>query len=162
MHLCEAIVLRCRSLAFKRCTGVWRPEADESPFQGDEEGVSPPRGQREARGVGPAGAGVLRCLSGAKTKDPRNSIGVRGSRRTAATYSPNWWVSTIGDGELNFSVRNGKRWFLTAIATAVYDLRERSRDCQPARPCAPIDTLRRKSLSRTYSLLQFHLRRIFP
>ena len=125
VHLCEAIVLRCRSLAFKRCTGVWRPEADESPFQGDEEGVSPPRGQREARGVGPAGAGVLRCLSGAKTKDPRNSIGVRGSRRTAATYSPNWWVSTIGDGELNFSVRNGKRWILTAITTAVYYLREK-------------------------------------
>ena len=40
-------------------------------------------------------------------------------RKTAATYSPNWWVSTIGDGELNFSVRNGKRWFLTAITTAI-------------------------------------------
>ena len=26
--------------------------ADESPWKGDEEGVSPPRGQREARGVG--------------------------------------------------------------------------------------------------------------
>gem|GEM_PF-2730769 len=25
--------------------------------------------------------------------------------------------STIGAGELNFSVRNGKRWFLPAIAT---------------------------------------------
>ncbi len=41
-----------------------------------------------------------------------------GSRRTAATYSPNWWVSTIGAGELNCSVRNGKRWNLTAITTA--------------------------------------------
>ena len=49
-----------------------------------------------------------------------------GCRRTAATYSPTWCGSTIGDGELNFSVRNGKRWFLTAIATAVYDLRENS------------------------------------
>ena len=48
-------------------------------------------------------------------------------RRTAATYSPNWWVSTIGVGELNFSVRNGKRWFLTAITTAIYDLREKTR-----------------------------------
>ncbi len=47
-------------------------------------------------------------------------------RKTAATYSPNWWVSTIGDGELNFSVRNGKRWFLTAITTALYDLREKT------------------------------------
>ena len=47
-----------------------------------------------------------------------------GDSKTAATYSPNWWVSTIGDGELNFSVRNGKRWILTAITTAVYYLRE--------------------------------------
>ena len=39
-------------------------------------------------------------------------------RKTAATYSPTWWGSTIGDGELNFSVRNGKRWFLTAITAA--------------------------------------------
>ena len=100
--------------------------------------------------------------AGLRQKRPGSLLDSRASRSTAATYSPNWWVSTIGDGELNFSVRNGKRWFLTAIATAVYDLRERSRDCQPARPCAPIDTLRRKSLSRTYSLLQFHLRRIFP
>ena len=45
-------------------------------------------------------------------------------RITAAAYSPNWWGSTIGDGELNFSVRNGKRWFLTAIATAIYYVRE--------------------------------------
>ena len=29
-------------------------------------------------------------------------------RRTAAAYSPTWWGSTIGDGELNFSVRNGR------------------------------------------------------
>ena len=38
----------------------------------------------------------------------------------AATYSPTWWGSTIGASELNFSVRYGKRWGLTAIATAVY------------------------------------------
>ena len=49
-----------------------------------------------------------------------------GSRRTAATYSPNWWVSTIGVGELNFSVRNGKRWILTAITTALCYLREKT------------------------------------
>ena len=58
-----------------------------------------------------------------KQKSP-NSDWSPGIRRTAATYSPTWWGSTIGDGELNFSVRNGKRWFLTAIATAVYYLRE--------------------------------------
>ena len=58
-----------------------------------------------------------------KRKDP----GVRrrpGPRRTAATYSPTWWGSTIGDGGLNFSVRNGKRWIPTAITTAICFLRE--------------------------------------
>ena len=44
----------------------------------------------------------------------------RSPRRTAAAYSPTWWGSTIGDGGLNFSVRNGKRWFPAAIATAVF------------------------------------------
>ena len=53
------------------------------------------------------------------TKEPWRSLDLQGSRKTAATYSPTWWGSTIGDGELNFSVRNGKRWFLTAIATAL-------------------------------------------
>ena len=42
----------------------------------------------------------------------------------AATYSPTWYSSTIGVSELNFSVRNGKRWFPAAIATAIYYLRE--------------------------------------
>ena len=59
-----------------------------------------------------------------KKNSPGTSLSRR-SRRTAATYSPNWWVSTIGDGELNFSVRNGKRWILTAIATAICYLREK-------------------------------------
>ena len=35
----------------------------------------------------------------------------------AATYSPTKIGSTIGVSELNFSVRNGKRWNLTAITT---------------------------------------------
>ena len=47
-------------------------------------------------------------------------IDIRGSYvKVAATYSPTWWGSTIGDGELNFSVRNGKRWILTAITATV-------------------------------------------
>ena len=45
-------------------------------------------------------------------------------RFVAATYSPTWWGSTIGDGELNFSVRNGKRWILTAITATIYVLRK--------------------------------------
>ena len=48
-------------------------------------------------------------------------------RRTAATYSPTWSGSTIGDDGLSFSVRNGKRRFPVAIATAVYNLRENQR-----------------------------------
>ena len=40
-------------------------------------------------------------------------------KKVAATYSTTWWGSTIGDGELNFSVRNGKRWILTAITATI-------------------------------------------
>ena len=47
-----------------------------------------------------------------------------GLRRTAATYSPNWCVSTIGARGLNFSVRDGKRWDPAAKATAIYYLRD--------------------------------------
>ena len=46
------------------------------------------------------------------------------SEKVAATYSPTWWGSTIGDGGLNFSVRNGKRWNPAAITATVYHLRE--------------------------------------
>ena len=49
---------------------------------------------------------------------------VRDFRITAATYSPNWWVSTIGADELNGSVRDGKRWILIALTTALYHLRD--------------------------------------
>ena len=34
--------------------------------------------------------------------------------------------STISANGLNFSVRNGKRWILTAITTAIYYLREKA------------------------------------
>ena len=37
--------------------------------------------------------------------------------KKAATYSPALHCSTIGDGGLNFSVRNGKRWAPAAITT---------------------------------------------
>ena len=39
--------------------------------------------------------------------------------KTAATYFPTWYRSIIGASELNFSVRNGMRWILTAI-TALF------------------------------------------
>ena len=37
--------------------------------------------------------------------------------KKAVTYSPALHCSTIGASGLNFSVRNGKRWNPTAIAT---------------------------------------------
>ena len=61
------------------------------------------------------------------TKKSSGSTLTRSLRRTAAAYSPTWWGSTIGDGGLNFSVRNGKRWFPAAIATAICYLRETTR-----------------------------------
>ena len=95
-------------------------------FEGAEPLHQAPSGAARSAGGRTAVADGLRSLwSGAEKKSPRLSSDNRGLRRTAATYSPNWRVSTIGDGELNFSVRNGKRWILTAITTAVYYLREK-------------------------------------
>ena len=65
-------------------------------------------------------------MTGKYTKKAPGVARRSGLRRTAATYSPNWWVSTIGDGELNFSVRNGKRWILTAITAFHISLGERT------------------------------------
>ena len=59
-----------------------------------------------------------------QTKKARAYFYVRAFRKAAAAYSPTWWGSTIGEGGLNFSVRNGKRWIPAAIATAVYVLRK--------------------------------------
>ena len=41
-------------------------------------------------------------------------------QRMATAYSPNWYVSTIGDDAFNFSVRDGKRWVHIAIVTTIY------------------------------------------
>ena len=43
--------------------------------------------------------------------------------KTAATYSPTNYGSTIGAVGLNFSVRNGRRWNPGTIATLIrYDM----------------------------------------
>ena len=52
------------------------------------------------------------------------SLDIGTLRRTAASYSPGWWASTIGACGLNCSVRNGKRWIPAAITAVVYQLRE--------------------------------------
>ena len=61
-------------------------------------------------------AGTL--VSRHNKKSPDSSLN-RDSRSAAATYSPTWCSSTIGASELNFSVRDGKRWILTAITAAI-------------------------------------------
>ena len=48
----------------------------------------------------------------------------RARLKTAASYFPTWCRSIIGASELNFSVRNGLRWILTAI-TALFVHRRR-------------------------------------
>ena len=53
-----------------------------------------------------------------KKKEPRHRNDAGAPRSTAATYSPNWCVSTIGARGLNCSVRYGKRWNPAAKATA--------------------------------------------
>ena len=63
-----------------------------------------------------AAAGTLSTRH--KKKSPDSSLN-RDSRSAAATYSPTWCSSTIGASELNFSVRDGKRWILTAITAAI-------------------------------------------
>ena len=62
-----------------------------------------------------------------KKEAPTECYFNRDFRKAAAAYSPTWWGSTIGASELNFSVRYGKRWILTAITAAVCYLREISR-----------------------------------
>ena len=61
-----------------------------------------------------------------KRRSPWQTTSVRDFRRTAATYSPSWWASTIGADELNGSVRDGKRWILIALTTEIFYLRDHS------------------------------------
>ena len=130
VHPCEAIVLSNRSLTFERCTRFRRAKPDRGCLRGRKPLHQAPSGAAaKQRGVNVAVVPFERSEN--KKKSP---VVARqpGTQRTAATYSPNWWVSTIGDGELNFSVRNGKRWILTAITTAVYYLREKTQFGEPS------------------------------
>ena len=81
----------------------------------DQEGMGQDRTARDGtardRTARPGRSGNTQKKEGGSNESP--------SRKTAATYSPNWCVSTIGVDGLNFSVRNGKRWVPGAIATAI-------------------------------------------
>ena len=131
VHLCEAILLMNKELTIERCTCTgdeWRRISEGEARPGVFEGAKPLH-QAPSGAARSAGGERSRRSVRAEREQKKSPTVVRqsGTRRTAATYSPNWWVSTIGDGELNFSVRNGKRWILTAITTAVYYLREKSK-----------------------------------
>ena len=53
-----------------------------------------------------------------RKEEPRNTCCMAPlKKKRAVTYSPALHCSTIGASGLNFSVRNGKRWDTTAIAT---------------------------------------------
>ena len=82
----------------------------------------PGRGRTNRRGTFRTGS-----PTGTKKEVPTECYFNRDFRKAAAAYSPTWWGSTIGASELNFSVRYGKRWILTAITAAVCYLREISR-----------------------------------
>ena len=77
------------------------------------------RGRTNRRGTFRTGS-----PTGTKKEAPTECYFNRDFRKAAAAYSPTWWGSTIGASELNFSVRYGKRWILTAITAAVCYLRE--------------------------------------
>ena len=77
------------------------------------------RGRTNRRGTFRSGS-----PTGTKKEAPTECYFNRDFRKAAAAYSPTWWGSTIGASELNFSVRYGKRWILTAITAAVCYLRE--------------------------------------
>ena len=151
MHPCEAIVLSNRSLTFERCTRFRRPEADRGCLRGREPLHQAPSGAAaKQRGVNVAVVPFERSEN--KKKSP---VVARqpGTQRTAATYSPNWWVSTIGDGELNFSVRNGKRWILTAITTVVCYLREKNQFGEPSGPLDQQSDFSLVALLRNFSAI---------
>ena len=89
-------------------------------------------------------------------KNPDWITSIRASK-LAASYSPTWCSSTIGVSELNFSVRNGKRWILTAVTTVTLSLYVVSRTL--LNTCAPnfIPRYRLCCLFRPHRLIQLYL-----
>ena len=76
--------------------------------------VAATSGSRHFKTNGKA-VGRVKALPKCKHKKKTNPFWI--GLEVAATYSPTTKCSTIGVSELNFSVRNGKRWDLAAITT---------------------------------------------
>ena len=86
----------------------------------DQEGMGQDRTGRDGTGQDVTGQDrTARPGRSGNTQKKEGGSNESPSRKTAATYTPNWYVSTIGVDGLNFSVRNGKRWVPGAIATAI-------------------------------------------
>ena len=99
-------------------TAVWR----SCSGQGVRHGIGPCPNPWAGKRLGPG--------PGAEPQTKKKSRKVLTLRlsKVAVTYSPTWCSSTIGASELNFSVRNGKRWILTAISALSYiSRREKTR-----------------------------------
>jgi hypothetical protein len=76
----------------------------------------PERSSYAPRGAGAVGdCGVIRFSDENIKKEVMLISKQDFSFKLATTYSPTLYRSTIGASELNFSVRNGLRWILTAI-----------------------------------------------
>ena len=82
-------------------------------------------------------------------KNPPKKLIFEGFWKTAPTYSPTLYRSTIGVSELNFSVRNGKRWNLTAIMTLIRYLKHIK---QASSVQQKVNTNRRESLGQLVRL----------
>ena len=100
------------------------PGDSESERSEDDDGDGRGRSERSERSSSRGRAPRHDDSQRKKKKSLTGVNPVRDFRRTAATYSPSWWASTIGADELNGSVRDGKRWILIALTTALYHLRD--------------------------------------
>ena len=100
------------------------PGDSESERSEDDDGDGRGRSERSERSSSRGRAPRHDDSQRKKKKSLTGVNPVRDFRRTAATYSPSWWASTIGADELNGSVRDGKRWILIALTTAISYLRD--------------------------------------
>ena len=106
----RASILDFKPRLANRCIRVAHSWGQPHPPQADSDAETVQTPQADSA------AGTLSTRH--KKKSPDSSLN-RDSQSAAATYSPTWCSSTIGASELNFSVRDGKRWILTAITAAI-------------------------------------------
>ena len=107
----EAAKARSRAVT-ERQRDVADIEAAEAPAERSAAAmplgaVAKRRGWTRCRRTWPPAADVLWFVADSHKRNVPGQFPGPGRQRTAAAYSPTLWGSTIGDGGLNFSVRNG-------------------------------------------------------